>query len=136
MEPLRILLADDSALFRKGLVSLLVSQPNIEVVGEASDGWEALEKARTLMPDLILMDITMPRLDGLEATRRIKEEMPYVKIVVLTVSEDEQHLFDAVKAGAQGYLLKNLEPEELFELLQGISRGGGPHLRQHGRQDP
>jgi DNA-binding NarL/FixJ family response regulator len=120
------MLADDSPLFRRGLISLLNSRQDIEVVGEASDGLEALEKAREIMPDVILMDINMPGMNGLEATRLIKEEMPYIKIVMLTVSEDEQHLFEAIKLGAGGYLLKNLEPEELFDMVLGIARGEAP----------
>lgn len=126
MEPLRILLADDSPLFRKGLAGLFESTPDFQVVGEARDGVETLEKARELLPDIILMDINMPRCNGLEATRLIKEELPYIKIVMLTVSDSEQHLFEAIKVGAQGYLLKNLEPEELFQMLRAVSRGEAP----------
>ena len=102
MEPLRILLADDSPLFRKGLAGLFESNTDFQIVGEARDGVEALDKARELLPDVILMDINMPRCNGLEATRIIKGELPYIKIVMLTVSESEQHLFDSVKAGAEG----------------------------------
>lgn len=122
-EPIRVLLADDHVLFRRGIAAMMRSQPDFDVAGEASDGLEALEKARELMPDIILMDIHMPRCDGLEATRLIKEELPYVKIVILTVSDEEQDLFEAVKSGAMGYLLKNLEPDELFELVRGVHRG-------------
>ena len=122
-EPVRVLLVDDHVLFRKGISSMMASQLDLEVVGEASDGSEALEKARDLMPDIILMDINMPHCDGLEATRLIKDELPYVKIVILTVSDDEQNLFEAIKSGAMGYLLKNLEPEELFDLVRGVYRG-------------
>ena len=123
MEQMRVLLVDDHVLFRKGLANLLASRDGIEVVGEAGDGQEALEKARQLMPDLILMDIQMPVCDGLQATQLIKKELPYVKIVMLTVSDDDKSLFDAIKAGAQGYLLKNLEPEDLFAMLAGVARG-------------
>ena len=126
MEPIRVLLVDDHLLFRRGLASLIDPLEDMEVVGEAGDGREALEKARELMPDLILMDIHMPGWDGLKATRQIKEEMPYVKIVMLTVSDDDKDLFEAIKQGAQGYLLKNLSPEELFELLRGVYRGEAP----------
>src|SRR3990172_10563376 len=123
MKPMRVLLADDQTLFRKALASLLASRPNTEVVGEASDGEEALEKARDLKHDLILMDIRMPRMDGLEAARILKQEFPEMKIVMLTVSSAEEDLFQAIKNGAQGYLSKNLRPETLFELLDGVSRG-------------
>lgn len=129
VEPMRILLVDDYILFRKGLISLLASQEDFEVVGEAENGLEALEQSRKLMPDLILMDITMPVCDGLEATRRILAEMPYVKIVILTVAEDDQSLFEAIKSGAYGYLLKKLDPDQLFEMLRGISRGEAPISR-------
>jgi DNA-binding NarL/FixJ family response regulator len=123
---LRVLLVDDHVLFRKGLLALLSGRPDIQVVGEASDGLEAIEAARESLPDVILMDVNMPRCDGLEATRRIKREMPHVKIVILTVSDDDQHLFEAIKSGAQGYLLKDLEPSQLYDLLESISRGEAP----------
>lgn len=119
----RILLAEDHVLFRKGLAQLLNSQPDFQVIGEAGDGFEARDKARELMPDLILMDIDMPRCDGRKATRLIKAELPYVVIVILTVSDDEQDLFAAIKNGAQGYLLKKIDPEDLFERLRGMARG-------------
>ena len=122
----RILLVDDHVLFRKGLTALLSGRPDIQVVGEARDGLEAIEAAREFLPDVILMDVNMPRCDGLEATRRIKREMPHVKIVILTVSDDDQHLFEAIKSGAQGYLLKDLEPYQLYDLLESISRGDAP----------
>ncbi|MBI3076715.1 MAG: response regulator transcription factor [Deltaproteobacteria bacterium] len=129
MEPIRILLVDDHPLFRHGVAALLEQQPDMEVVGEAGDGQEAIERAAELMPDVILMDVYMPRCDGLEATRRIKEAMPYVKIVILTVSEEDHNLFEAIKAGAQGYLLKRIKPAELFEMLRGVSRGEAPISR-------
>jgi len=121
--PIRILVVDDHALFRKGLVSLLAGQGEFQVAGEAANGREALSKARELMPDVILMDISMPEMDGLEATRRIKQEIPYVRIVMLTVSDEDQTLFEALKSGAQGYLLKKIEPQALFTGLRGVARG-------------
>jgi DNA-binding NarL/FixJ family response regulator len=120
---MRILLADDHALFRKGLAGLLAAEPDFEVVGEAGTGKRVVELARDLMPDLVLMDIFMPEWNGLEATRRLKEELPYVRVVILTISEKEETLFEAVKAGAQGYLLKGIEPPELFDMLRGLGRG-------------
>lgn len=122
---MRVLLVDDHALFRDGIASLLTAW-GIEVVGQASDGLEAMEKVRLLQPDLVLMDVKMPRCNGLEATRIISGEMPLVKIVMLTISDDEQDLFEAIKAGAQGYLLKNLRGEEFVEMLAGISRNEPP----------
>ncbi len=129
MEPLRILLVDDHLLFRKGLIRLLDVQPDFDVVGEAADGLEALEKARDLRPDLVLMDIRMPNCDGLEATRRLKAQMPDVKVVMLTVSDDEQDLIAAVKVGADGYLLKDLQPEELFDQLRRAGEDEAPLSR-------
>ena len=123
---LRILLVDDHVLFRKGVAALLAARPEIQVVGEASDGLEAIAVAREQLPDVILMDIAMPRCDGLEATRRIKREMPHIRIVILTVSDDDLHLFEAIKGGAQGYLLKDLEPYQLYDLLESVSRGETP----------
>ncbi len=129
VEPIRVMLVDDHALFRKGVASLLASCPDIEVVGEAGDGAEAVAAVRDLMPDVILMDIHMPSMDGLEATRRIKAEHPYAKIVMLTVAEEERSLFDAIKAGAHGYLLKKVEPDEFLSMIRGISRGEAPISR-------
>lgn len=125
---MRVLLVDDHSLFRDGVRSLLQAR-GVEVVGEASDGKEAVEAAMRLRPDVILMDITMPRMDGLEATRLIKARLPDVKIVMLTVSDEDRTLFDAIKSGAQGYLLKNLQAEEFFDLLSGIERGEAPISR-------
>jgi DNA-binding NarL/FixJ family response regulator len=126
MSPIRVLIADDHALFRRGVATLLAAQGDFEVVGQAEDGFQALDMARELMPDLILMDISMPGLDGLEATRRIKAEMPYVRIVILTASDGDRNLFDAVKAGAQGYLLKKIEPLALYSTLRGALQGEAP----------
>jgi len=126
MEPLRVLLVDDHTLFRRGIESLLASRQGIEVVGDAADGFEAVARARETVPDVILMDIDMPRCNGLEATRQIKREMPHVKVVMLTVSDDDDNLFEAIKSGAQGYLLKNLEAYQLFDMLDNVSRGEAP----------
>lgn len=123
MEPLRIMLVDDHVLFRKGIASLLAERQDMEVVGQAEDGIEAVHKARALAPDVILMDVHMPNRDGLEATKIIKQELPHVQIVMLTVSDDDDDLFDAIKNGAKGYLLKNLEPERLFDLLEKVRQG-------------
>jgi len=120
---IRVLLADDHGLFREGLASIITAQPDFEVVGEAADGLEALVKARELVPDLILMDIGMPGCDGLEATRLIKQEVPAVTIVMLTVQADEEKLFESVKHGAQGYLLKSMHSQEMLALLRGVMRG-------------
>jgi DNA-binding NarL/FixJ family response regulator len=119
---MRVLIADDHTLFRQSLGSLLASR-GVEVVGEARDGKEAFELARRLRPDIVLMDISMPGLDGLAATRLISAELPEVKVVILTASDEDASLFDAIKSGAQGYLLKNLESRELFPLLEGVGRG-------------
>lgn len=119
---MRVLLADDHALVRAGIASLLRAS-GMEVVGEASDGYEAIEEARRLRPDVVFMDVGMPRCGGLKATRLIKEEMPETKVVMLTVSDDEKDLFEAVKHGAEGYLLKNLDEAEFTDLLARLDRG-------------
>ncbi len=106
------------------------------MVGEAGDGLEAVAAAREILPDVILMDIGMPKCNGLDATRRIKREMPHVKIVILTVSDDENNLFEAIKSGAQGYLLKDLEPYQLYDLLESISRGEAPFIWSNRGEDP
>ncbi|HEX7182271.1 MAG TPA: response regulator transcription factor [Thermoanaerobaculia bacterium] len=119
---MRILIADDHALLRDSLRSLLTAR-GFEVIGEARDGREAVELARRLQPDIVLMDLAMPGLDGLAATRLISAEMPQVKVVVLTASDEDAKLFEAIKSGAQGYLLKNLAARELIDLLEGVGRG-------------
>lgn len=123
MKPTRVLVADDHALFRKGVTGLLRGTEGFTVVGEAQDGRDAVAKALALLPDVVLMDVYMPGMDGLEAARRIKAALPSTKIVILTVSEEDQKLFGALKAGAHGYLLKNVEPAELFRTLRGVVRG-------------
>lgn len=122
---MKTLLVDDHPLFLDGLKNLLTLR-GIEVVGTARDGMEALEKARTLHPEIILMDIKMPNLDGLAATRLIKAELPDVKIVMLTMSAEDEDLFEAIKSGACGYLLKTLDVDEFFSLFLGMSRGEVP----------
>lgn len=119
---LRVLLADDHALFRAGLASLLRAW-GLQVVGQAANGQEAIARAGELSPDLVFMDINMPGMNGLEATRAIKAAHPEMKVIVLTVSDDEQHLFEAIKSGAEGYLLKNLREEEFADLVNRIGRG-------------
>jgi DNA-binding NarL/FixJ family response regulator len=123
MSRVRVLLADDHALFREGLAGIITAQPDMEVVGEASDGLEALVKAQELKPDLILMDVQMPGMDGLEATRQIKQALPETIIVVLTVRDDDEKLFQALKNGAQGYLLKDIRSQEMLAMLRGALRG-------------
>jgi DNA-binding NarL/FixJ family response regulator len=118
----RILIADDHPLFRDGLRSLLTTQGH-EVVGEAHNGHEAVALARSLRPELVLMDVSMPELDGIGATRQITADVPDVKVVILTASDQDETLFEAIKAGAQGYLQKNLEAEEFFALLDRVTRG-------------
>lgn len=122
-DALRILLVDDHVLFRKGVAALLASRRDMEVVGEAGDGLEALARARDTMPDVILMDVNMPRCSGLEAVSLIKAEMPHVKIIMLTVSDDDRGVFAAIKGGAEGYILKDLEPQQLYDYLEGTRRG-------------
>ncbi len=119
---MKVLLADDHPLFLDGLEDLLRAN-GFEVAATARDGLEALEKARALHPEAILMDIRMPRLDGLAAVRAIKAELPEVKIVMLTISEADDDLFEAIKSGASGYLLKSQSAEELLALVRGMERG-------------
>jgi DNA-binding NarL/FixJ family response regulator len=120
---LRILLVDDHNLFRKGLASLIANRDDMEVVGEAIDGQAAIELTRTVLPDLILMDVHMPGCDGIEATKMIKKEMPHVKIVMLSAFDGDDDLFASIKNGADGYLLKNIDPTRLFTCLEGIRQG-------------
>ncbi len=119
---MRLLIADDHALLRDSLKGLLEAR-GIDVVGEAENGREAVRLAHECQPDVVLMDLRMPEMDGLEATRRLTDELPNVRVLVLTSSDSDDDLFEALKAGAQGYLLKNLEAEEFFELLENSTRG-------------
>jgi len=119
----RVLLVDDSLLARRAVRTLLRRDSGLTVIGEAEDGSQALALARELRPDLILMDINMPRCDGLLATRLIKRELPQTVVVMLTVSDDASDLFEAIRSGAQGYLLKSLEPEEWLKYLRDLMQG-------------
>jgi DNA-binding NarL/FixJ family response regulator len=124
MFPLRVIVADDHRLFRQGLVSLMKTRQDlVEVIGEASSGREAVSLARQLQPDVVLMDILMPDGDGLSAAQAIRLEKPEISVIMLTSSELEEHLLEAVRLGASGYLLKDLDACELFDLLDGVSRG-------------
>ncbi len=121
--PIRVLLTDDHAIVRKGVRALLATELDIQVVGEAGDGAEAVAQAETLRPDVILMDLVMPRLDGIEATRQIMAKLPDTRILVLTSFAADEKVFPAIKAGALGYLLKDSSPEELVGAIHQVHRG-------------
>jgi DNA-binding NarL/FixJ family response regulator len=121
--PARLIIADDHALLRSGILSMLYGETGLEVVGEAADGMEALELCRRLHPDLVLMDVRMPKMDGLAATRAIKEEFPQTNVVMVTMQEDPDYLFEAVLAGAAGYVLKGATPEQLTEAVRQVLNG-------------
>ncbi|MBL8078178.1 MAG: response regulator transcription factor [Anaerolineales bacterium] len=123
MTQVRVLLADDHALFREGLAGIIRAQPDMQVVGEADDGLEAFVKAQELKPNLILMDVQMPGMDGIEAVKQIKQVLPETIIVMLTVRGDDDMLFEALKNGAQGYLLKEIRSQALLEMLHGALHG-------------
>lgn len=126
---MRVLVADDHSLFRDGIVSLLEAA-GFEVVGQVGDGRSAVEAARRLRPDVVLMDIAMPEMSGLEATRLILADLPETQVVMLTVSDDDDDLLEAVQAGARGYLLKNLTADQFLEMLGGLERGEAAMTRQ------
>lgn len=123
-EPIRVLLADDHALFRRGMAELLAESPEVEVIGEASDGQGAVELAEELAPDVILMDVHMPTGGGVAAVRRLKSASQ-VRVLMLTVSDKDEDLLGAIEAGADGYLLKNAEPEELVSAIRHVAAGHG-----------
>lgn len=124
MERIRILVADDHTMFRRGLLEILGKEDDLEVVGEASDGKEAVEKARTTRPHVVLMDVHMPNCNGIEATRQLQAEMPEIRVLMLTISAQDVDLLDSIAAGAQGYVLKSDEPEQLVQAIRFVVSGG------------
>ena len=122
-DAVRVLVVDDHALFRRGLTLVLEAEDGIEVVGEGEDGEEGIQKAEELAPDVVLMDVRMPKIGGIEATRRIAEAQPATKIVMLTVSDEEEDLYEAIKAGATGYLLKEISIEEVADAVRAVVQG-------------
>jgi DNA-binding NarL/FixJ family response regulator len=124
MDQIKVLIVDDHALFRRGIASVLANEESLQLIGEAADGQEAIEKVKQMSPDVVLMDLNMPRCSGLEAVQALQTNMPEVNVLVLTVSEMEADLFNAMKFGAKGYILKNTEPEELIHAILHIARGG------------
>jgi DNA-binding NarL/FixJ family response regulator len=122
-EPIRTMIVDDHALFRRGLEMVLEGEPDIDLVGQASDGAEAVEKAAESLPDIVLMDIRMPRSNGIEACRAVKEAAPSAKIVILTISDEEEDLFEAIRAGASGYLLKDIPLDEVADTVRAVHGG-------------
>ena len=126
MSPIRVLLVEDQPLFRGAVAALLARQPDMEVVGEAENGLVGVEKAVALRPDLVIMDVEMPVMDGVEAVRLIRDRVPDARVIMLTVSEADEHVFEAMVNGAHGYLLKNLRPDQLFEMIASVMRGETP----------
>ncbi|MCD6300037.1 MAG: response regulator transcription factor [Dehalococcoidales bacterium] len=124
MDKIKVLLLDDHPVVREGLNVMLVTAPDIEVVAEAGDGFEAVDKANKHQPDVVLMDLRMPNLDGLEATRRIKKQLPSTVVIVLTVYDNDAYVMDAVKAGAGGYLLKDASKDLLINTIRAVNSGG------------
>ena len=128
--PARLLIAEDHALLRTGMRAMLEAEPDLEVVGEARNGREAVDLCRELLPDLVLMDLSMPEMDGIEATRAIKAELPRTGVLVLTAHADQEMLFEAVRAGAAGYVLKGVGPAELVGVVRGTLGGESPVDRE------
>ncbi len=120
---IKVLIVDDHRIVREGLSAILETKEEIQIVGEAGDGGEAVEKARSLMPDVIVMDVSMPGMSGVEATRIIKREFPHIGVIALTMYEDQQYIFDLVRAGATGYLLKDSDSSDILAAIRAISRG-------------
>lgn len=122
-EVIRVLIADDQALFRRGLFVVLGTEDGVEVVAEAENGQEAVDKARELAPDVVLMDVRMPKVNGIEAAAQIRADLPSTKILMLTVSDEEEDLYEAIKAGANGYLLKEISVDEVAESIRAVMQG-------------
>ena len=123
MSLIKVLIVDDHTLFRKGLINLLQQQKGIEVVGEAKDGREGVRMAKSLEPDVILMDVEMPNQNGIQATQAIRDMNPDARVMMLTVSEEDEDLFSAIKAGARGYLIKNVDPDQLVQAIELLAKG-------------
>jgi two-component system NarL family response regulator len=123
MEKIKVLIADDHGVVREGLMAMLQAIDVVDVVGEAKNGQDAVEQTRKLLPDVILMDLRMPCMDGVEATRLIKREFPHIGIIALTMDEEQQHVFDLVRAGATGYLLKDSDSSQIVDAIRAIARG-------------
>ena len=120
MDRIKVLIVDDHRVVREGLSAILKSKENIQVLGEAQDGQEAVEEARSLLPDVILMDVSMPKMTGVEATRIIKREFPHIGIIALTMYEEQQYIFDLVRGGATGYLLKDSDSDQIVKAIQSV----------------
>ena len=125
METIRLLIVDDQRLMREGLHTLLELEPDIQVAGEAGDGQEALQLYAGLLPDVVLMDIRMPVMDGVEATRQLLQEYPQARVIILTTFDDDAYIFDGLRAGALGYLLKDVSGDELAQAIRQVAGGGG-----------
>lgn len=124
METIRLLIVDDQRLMRQGLRTLLELEPDLQVVGEAEDGLAALEAYASLLPDVVLMDIRMPRMDGVEAIQRLRQRWPEARVIILTTFDDDAYVFDGLRAGAQGYLLKDVSGAELADAIRKVAGGG------------
>ena len=124
MEPIRILIVDDQRLMREGLRTLLELEGDLEIAAEAEDGQAALDQYEAIRPDVVLMDIRMPRLDGVEATRRLRQRWPEARVIILTTFDDDAYVFDGLRAGALGYLLKDVSGQELAEAVRKVAAGG------------
>ena len=122
-EPIRVLVVDDHVLFRRGLQMVLAQEPDIELVGEAGDGAQAVSQAADLLPDVVMLDIRMPKRSGIEACASIKEVVPSSRILMLTISDEEADLYDAIKAGASGYLLKEISTDEVSAAIRAVAGG-------------
>lgn len=124
MEPIRVLVVDDHSLFRQGVIAVISTRPDMKVVAEAANGREAVKAAKEVHPDIVLMDLSMPEMGGVEATRYLLKEMPETNVLMLTISDQDEDLFNAIKAGAKGYLLKEANSEELLRAITQVAEGG------------